>query len=47
MLIDFAFAGVIGEELPGYMPKWAYSGEKVFDKATDEFHLERYFGGEG
>ena len=29
------------------MPKWAYSGGRVFDKATDEFYLEKYFRGEG
>ncbi|KAK0272970.1 hypothetical protein LTR35_012642 [Friedmanniomyces endolithicus] len=44
VLIDLSFAGVIGEEVPSYIPRWAHSSA-VFSEAVDESKLEEYFRG--
>ncbi|KAK5755697.1 hypothetical protein LTS12_014159 [Elasticomyces elasticus] len=42
VLIDFSFAGRIGQDVPWYVPSWAHRGG-VFGKATDEKALKTYF----
>ncbi|KAK1071552.1 hypothetical protein LTR12_016521 [Friedmanniomyces endolithicus] len=44
VLIDLSFAGIIGEEVPLYIPRWAH-GSTTFSKAVDESKLEEYFHG--
>ncbi|KAK4896506.1 hypothetical protein LTR49_028128 [Elasticomyces elasticus] len=36
VLIDLAFSGVIGEDIPKHIPRWVYTNSTVFDATADE-----------
>ena len=42
VLIDFSFSGVLGEDLPAYIPTSVYSS-RTFNKETDLQRFDRFF----
>jgi hypothetical protein len=42
VLIDFSFSGLIGQDLPTYIPTWVY-GSRIFNKETDLQKFDRFF----
>ncbi|KAK0806638.1 hypothetical protein LTR75_002526 [Friedmanniomyces endolithicus] len=42
VLIDLSFAGIIGEEVPSYIPRWAHNNG-TFCKEVDESTLDEFF----